>query len=68
MEKDGFTINMILSKLEEYKDGYDLGGVEITEEDAERVIDLINDGHTESDAIDIVLCEIYDVISEGWED
>ena len=67
MEKDGFTIDMILSELNEYKDGYDLGGVEFTDEDAERVIDLINEGRTEDDALDIVLCEIYDVLSEGWE-
>lgn len=67
MEKDEFTIEMMLSKLEEYKDGYDLCGVELTREDAERVIDLINEGRTEYDALDVVLCEIYDVISEGWE-
>lgn len=68
MEKDGFTINMILSKLEEYKDGYDLGGVELTSEDAEDVINLINEGYTEDNAINLVLNGIYDVLSEGWED
>lgn len=67
MEKTNENIEDIQYKLDEYKDGYDLGGVEITKEDAERVINLINDGNTESDAIDIVLGEIYDVISEGWE-
>lgn len=68
MEKDGFMINMILSKLEEYKDGYDLGGVELTREDAENVIDLINDGYTEDNAIDTILNGINDVLSDGWGD
>lgn len=68
MEKDFFTIEHIVSKLDEYKDGYDLCGCEMSTEDAEEVIDLINDGYTEDEAINLVLCGIYDVISEGWED
>lgn len=67
MKKDGFTINTIMVKLNEYKDGYDLSGIEITREDAEQVIDFINDGYTESNAIDVVLKGIYDVLSDGWE-
>lgn len=63
MEKDGFTINMILSKLEENKRNYDLDGVELTTEDAEDVINLINNGITEDNAINLVLNGIYDVLS-----
>lgn len=68
MEKDGFTISLMLSKLEERKSAYDLGGVELTFEDAENVIDLINDGFTEDNAVDLILNGINNVLSEGWED
>ena len=67
MEKTKENFDYILSELDYYKDRYDLCGVEITEEDVESVVDLINNGFTEDDAIDVVLDGINSVISDGWE-
>lgn len=67
MKKTKENIEYIQHQLDYYKCGYDLCGVEITEEDAENVIDLINDNYTEDQAIDEVLNGINDVVSEGWE-
>ena len=67
MERTKENFDYILRELDYYKDRYDLCGVEITEEDVESVVDLINNGFTEDDAIDVVLDGINDVISEGWE-
>ena len=67
MEKTKENIDYILRELNYRKDIFDLCGVEITEEDAELAIRLINDGYPEDDAIDEVLKEINGVISDGWE-
>lgn len=55
------------NELDERKSMYDLEGVEITEEDAQQVIDFINNGYTEDEAFDAVLMGIRDCVSEGWE-
>lgn len=67
MEKTKENFDYILHELDYYKDRYDLCGVEITEEDVESVVDLINNGYTENDAIYEVLDGINRVISDGWE-
>lgn len=67
MEKTKENFDYILHELDYYKDRYDLCGVEITEEDVESVVDLINNGYTENDAIYEVLDDINRVISDGWE-
>ncbi len=67
MEKTKENFHYILRELDYYKDRYDLCGVEICEEDVESVIDLINNGYTEDDAIDEVLDGINSVISYGWK-
>ena len=67
MEKTKENFDYILRELDYYKDRYDLSGVEITEEDIESVVDFINNGYTEDDAIDEVLDGINRVISDGWE-
>lgn len=67
MERTKENFDYILHELDYYKDRYDLCGVEITEEDVESVVDLINNGYTENDAIDEVLDGINRVISDGWE-
>ena len=63
MEKTKENFDYILRELDYYKDRYDLCGVEITEEDVESVVDLINNGYTEDDASDEVLDGINSVIS-----
>lgn len=67
MERTKENFDYILRELDYYKDRYDLCGVEITEEDVESVVDLINNGYTENDAIYEVLDGINRVISDGWE-
>ena len=67
MERTKENFDYILHELDYNKDRYDLCGVEITEEDVESVVDLINNGFTEDDAIDVVLDGINSVISDGWE-
>ena len=67
MKKTKENFDYILRELDYNKDRYDLCGVEITEEDVESVVDLINNGYTEDDAIDVVLDGINSVISDGWE-
>lgn len=67
MEKTKENFDYILCELDYYKDRYDLCGVEIYEEDVESVIDLINNGYTEDNAIDEILDGINSVISDGWK-
>ena len=54
MERTKENFDYILRELDYYKDRYDLCGVEITEEDVESVVDLIDNGFTEDDAIDML--------------
>ena len=53
----------ILSELNNRKKYYDLDGVEITEEDVENVIELINGGMNELTAITQVLNGIYECLA-----
>lgn len=53
----------ILSELNARKKYYDLDGVEITEEDVENVIGLINGGMDELTAITQVLNGIYECLA-----
>ena len=57
----------ILSELNEKRKEHDLEGVELTLEDADEVIGLINSGMEKDVAIHQVLNGIYDVLSEGFE-
>lgn len=57
----------ILSELNEKRKEHDLEGVELTLEDADEVIGLINSGMEKDAAIHQVLNGIYDVLSEGFE-
>jgi hypothetical protein len=58
---------IILSELNEKRKEHDLEGVELTLEDADEVIDLINSGMEKDAAIHQVLNGIYDVLAEGFE-
>ena len=60
-------IDNILDDLDERSSDYELDGVEFTEEDAKRVQTLMKkEGYSYDLAVDKTLNEIYDVISEGW--
>lgn len=54
MEKTQENFEYIHHELDYLKDRYYLCGVEITEEDVESVIDLINDRYSKDDTIDEV--------------
>lgn len=58
---------IILSELNEKRKEHGLEGVELTLEDADEVIDLINSGMEKDAAIHQVLNGIYDVLAEGFE-
>lgn len=58
---------IILSELNEKRKEHDLEGVELTLEDADEVINLINSGMEKDAAIHHVLNGIYDVLAEGFE-
>lgn len=53
----------ILSELNDRKKHHDLDGVEITEEDVENVIELINGGMNELTAMTQVLNGIYECLA-----
>ena len=56
------TTETIISELERNKHYYDLKGVEITTEDAENVISLIQGGMTMDKAVDEILKGIRDCL------
>lgn len=62
MGKTKENFDYIQRELEYLKVRYDLCDVEICEEDVESVIDLINNGYTEDDAIDEVLDGIANIL------
>ena len=57
----------ILNDLNYFAPTYDLDGVEFTNEDAEHVKDLMDEGETYEKAMQHTLNEIRDVLSENWE-
>ena len=57
------TIKKIMAYLEHEKRYHDLEDVEIIEEDAQAVMDLINNGTDEYDAVSIVLNNIYECLA-----
>jgi hypothetical protein len=65
--KEKIDIECILDELEDAKEYYDLNGVEMTEEDAQNVASLLQQGMTMNDAILEVLNGIRSVLSQGWE-
>ena len=62
-----YILYIIKTDLESQKRYYDLDGVEITFEDAQNVLDLINQGIDNKKAIDQVLQGIRECLSQGWE-
>ena len=69
--KTNYTNEEILSiqrKLDEKKRQYELDGVEITQEDAVNVLNMMSNGLTKDKAIDEVLNGIYEVISQGYDE
>jgi hypothetical protein len=66
-ESQEYDIDSIISELEDSKEYYDLSGVEITEEDAQNVISLMQSGMPMDDAVSEVLEGIRDVVSQGWD-
>ena len=55
-------------ELDEKKRQYELDGVEITQEDAITVLNIMSNGLSKDEAIDEVLNGIYEVISQGYDD
>lgn len=69
--KKNYTNQEILSiqrELDEKKRQYELDGVEITQEDATTVLNMMSNGMSKDKAIDEVLNGIYEVISQGYDD
>ena len=69
--KKNYTNEEILSiqrELDEKKRQYELAGVEITQEDATTVLNMMSNGMSKDNAIDVVLNGIYEVISQGYDD
>lgn len=56
------TIENIISDLEHEKRHYDLDGVDITEEDALKVMDLVHDGIDKDEAVTTILNGIHDCL------
>lgn len=55
-------VRAIIAELDDFKDTYGCGGVEITEDDALQVIDFCQDGATYDEAVDAVLSGIRDTL------
>ena len=69
--KKNYTNEEIISiqrELDEKKRQYELDGVEITQEDATTVLNMMSNGMSKDKAIDEVLNGIYEVISQGYDD
>ena len=62
------VIFSIQRELDEKKRQYELDGVEITQEDAITVLNIMSNGLSKDEAIDEVLNGIYEVISQGYDD
>ena len=69
--KKNYTNEGIISiqrELDEKKRQYELDGVEITQEDATTVLNMMSNGMSKDKAIDEVLNGIYEVISQGYDE
>lgn len=69
--KKNYTNEEIISiqrELDEKKRQYELAGVEITQEDATTVLNMMSNGMSKDKAIDEVLNGIYEVISQGYDE
>ena len=69
--KKNYTNEEIISiqrELDEKKRQYELDGVEITQEDAVNVLNMMSNGMSKDKAIDEVLNGIYEVISQGYDE
>ena len=69
--KKNYTNEEIISiqrELDEKKRQYELDGVEITQEDATTVLNMMCNGMSKDKAIDEVLNGIYEVISQAYDD
>ena len=55
-------------ELDEKKRQYELDGVEITQEDAITVLNIMSNDLSKDEAIDEVLNGIYEVLSQGYDD
>ena len=58
----------IMRVLNEKKRQYELDGVEITQEDAITVLNIMSNDLSKDEAIDEVLNGIYEVLSQGYDD
>ena len=68
--KKNYTNEEIISmqrELDEKKRQYELDGVEITQEDATTVLNMMSNGLSKDKSIDEVLNGIYEVISQGYD-
>ena len=68
VKKLNITTEDALEMLEDDKDYYDLEGVELTEDDAEYMLDLIKKGMTTDSAIDTVLSQIRETLDNGLDE
>lgn len=69
--KKNYTNEEILSiqrELDEKKRQYELDGVEITPEDSITLLNIMSNGLSKDEAVDVVLNGIYEVISQGYDD
>lgn len=66
---ESMETELMMDELNDLKSDYDLDGVEITPEDAERVFELMEtEGLDRETAIETVLEEIRDNISPNWDE
>ena len=62
------SFDEILKNLNDEARNYELDGVEFTEEDAKRVVELTRRGFDYDKAVSLTLSEIRDVLDEGLDD
>ena len=61
-------LDEIIDEMLAIQKGYELEGVELTDEDAELALDYINQGMSKDDAIDKVLSGIRETLDMGIGD
>ena len=62
------SFDEIIKNLNDEARNYELDGVEFTEEDAKRVVELTRRGFDYNKAVNLTLSEIRDVLDEGLDD